>query len=92
MLCEQGIIPSCGVFKENPNMATGTTFREAREIEGFIILEAPEGGPGPQGKASAEWAPPGRRGSGGGSPGPSQGWGAELSKTVGVFMGAAECQ
>lgn len=44
MRCEQGISPSCGVFKEKPNTATGTTCREAREIEGFIILEALEGG------------------------------------------------
>lgn len=44
MRCEQGISPSCGVFKEKPNTATGTICREAREIEGFIILEALEGG------------------------------------------------
>lgn len=40
MRCEQGISPSCGVFKEKPNTATGTTCRGAREIEGFTILEA----------------------------------------------------
>lgn len=75
MACERASVPLVGPWRE-PQTHTGTTCREVHEIEGFSFLEALRAEARATRQSICRVGTARKGGDPGGSPGPSQGWGA----------------